>query len=108
MKLLISIMVFTSGVCFANSKCYKDPEIKGRNAMVQKFIHGPSGEASKLFEQFCKDNASKVTCLTKTVSAADEKKTTAEMMSRKSCGELSPVKNPDNTVTLYFFDSKVK
>ena len=108
MKLLISIMLFAPGVCFANSKCYKDPEIKGRNAMVQKFIHGPSNEASKLFEQFCKENASKVTCLTKTVPAADEKKTTTEMMAGKSCGELSPIKNSDNTVTLYFFDSKVK
>ena len=87
---------------------FGEPEIKGRNAMVQKFIHGPFGEALKLFEQFCKDNVSKVTCLTKTVPASDEQKTKAEMMAGKSCGELSSIKNPDNTVTLYFFDSKEK
>ena len=101
-------MFFTSGVCFANSNCYKEPEIKGRNQMVQKFIHGPSGEAAKSFEQFCKDNAPKVTCLTKIVPATDEKKMTTEMMAGKPCGEMSHIKNADSTVTLYFFDSQKK
>lgn len=108
MKLFVVLMFFISGVCFANSNCYKEPEIKGRNQMVQKFIHGPSDQAVKLFDQFCKDNASKVTCLIKIVPAFDEKKISAEMMAGKPCGELSPIKNKDNTVTLYFFDSKKK
>lgn len=108
MKLLAAVLFFVSSLGFADSKCYKAGEIKGRNEMVQKFIHGPSEEAVKLFEQFCKDNAVKVTCLTKTVSAADEKKTTTELMSGKICGELSPIKNKDGTVTLYFFDSVKK
>ncbi len=105
MKSLTLILIFASSISFASSNCYQAPEIKGRDLMVQKFIHGPADEAIKLFEKFCKDNASKVTCSTKTVPAADEKKVTSEMMSGKSCCELSPIKNKDGQVTLYFFDS---
>lgn len=108
MKSLVAVLFFVSSLCFASSNCYKPGDIKGRNQMVQKFIHGPSDEAVKLFEQFCKDYAQKVICLTKTVPSADEKKTTIKMMSGKSCGQLSSIKNNDGTVTLYFFDSVKK
>lgn len=108
MKSLVAVLFFVSNLSLASSKCYKAGEIKGRNEMVQKFIHGPSDEAVKLYEQFCKDNSAKVTCITKTVPAADGKKTTSEIMSGKSCGEVSPIKNNDGTVTLYFFDSAKK
>lgn len=103
----MAVLLYSNFV-FAKNNCFKESELKGRHEMVQKFIHGQSQEAIKLFEEFCKINADKVTCLTKTAPSAEQKAATTEIMNGKPCGQLSPIKNMDNTVTLYFFDSQKK
>lgn len=90
---------------FAKSTCYASRELKGRDEMVQKFIHGPEAEAAKIFVQFCRTNAGKVKCSRTTVPNSQARQMTAKIMAGKNCGQLSPIVHQNNTTTLYFFDS---
>lgn len=92
---------------FAESKCVQAAELKGRDELAQKFIHSQP-DAPQAFAQFCKDNAAKVSCKTKTMAILEVKKATSEMMKGHPCAQLSSVKNTSNTSTLYFFDASRK
>ena len=107
-NLIFVCILFITLSGFAKSACYSAKELNGRNEMVRKFIRGQNDEAGKLFNQFCKNNSDKVTCSKTTVSNDKVKQSASEIMRGKGCGELSPLRNKDNTTTLYFFDSKRK
>jgi hypothetical protein len=108
MKHVVAFTFLISSSVFAKPPCFTDEEIKGRYEMVQNFRHQKNEYAVRSYEKFCKENAEKVTCATKTVPAKEQKAATSELMKGKSCGQTTLIKNNDDTVTLYFFDYLIK
>ena len=108
MKNLIFIIAFLSSASiFANSNCYVGKELNGRNKISNKFMNSQTNAALN-FEEFCKENATKITCETQVVQNSEVKASKTKLIKGHPCGEIIAVKDKENTTTLYFFDAAKK